>query len=182
MSATWINLLACPIHCSLWNGDTFVIPSGRDRNNYIVIGRDFLSHKIRSIHKYNININKWNKINLNNIQKYIPVSCTTLDAKKQILYLVHNDSISEMQLNNSNINHHTHNTTINAVSPTTKSIILNDSLFLVGGSINNSILKWNLKSKTLTKFSDMYNKMKLSAFGFIYEHKSNCLLLFGGFD
>eukprot|EP01084_Bolivina_argentea_P123190 218315_1 len=83
---------------------------------------------------------------LNNIQNILLCSAT-LDVKKQILYLIHKNSVSEIQLNNSNISNHTHNTTINRPQ-TTKSIILNDSLFIIGG--NNQLLKWNLETKTLT--------------------------------
>ncbi len=42
------------------------IPTGGDRNNYIVIDRTYLSHRI---HKYNIDINKWIEIDgINNIE------------------------------------------------------------------------------------------------------------------
>eukprot|EP01084_Bolivina_argentea_P140070 246354_1 len=182
-SESWINLLACPIMFNM------TIPTGRDRNNYIVIGRKFASDPIISIYKYDINVNKWNKIcGLNNIQNR-SLSSATLDAKKQILYLVHKKgSVSEIQLNNGNINTNTHSTTISStLNPslrshlrTSASIILNHSLFIVGSMFNNSILKWNLENKTLTNFCDMYNKMRFSTFGLI--NKNNCLLLFGGYD
>eukprot|EP01084_Bolivina_argentea_P123189 218314_1 len=123
------------------------IPFGTDKNNYIVIDWQFSSEKLNCIYKYNVNIDKWSKIDgLNNVPNISRCS-VTLDVKKQILYLIHTDSVSEIQLNNSNISNHTHNTTINRPQ-TTKSIILNDSLFIIGG--NNQLLKWNLETKTLT--------------------------------
>eukprot|EP01084_Bolivina_argentea_P313309 542560_1 len=124
-STKWINLLACPIT------DYMTIPNGTDRNNYIIIDREFnVSKRINCIYKYDINTNKWNKISgLNNMQNISPCSAT-LDVKKQILYLIHKDSVSEIQLNNSNINNYTHDTTINRPS-TSKSIMLNDSLFII---------------------------------------------------
>eukprot|EP01084_Bolivina_argentea_P313311 542568_1 len=138
-SAKWIDVASCPIT------DFITIPTGINRNNYIVIDRKFASNRINCIYKYDINTNKWNKISgLNNMQNISPCSAT-LDVKKQILYLIHKDSVSEIQLNNSNINNYTHNTTINGVLRA-KGVILNDSLFIVGGG-NNSILKWNLETK-----------------------------------
>eukprot|EP01084_Bolivina_argentea_P086281 155948_1 len=107
-SAKWINLCAPDINISGF----MTIPTGRDRHNYIVVDRWFLSRTINGICKYNINTNKWNKIDgLNNIQNISPFSAT-LDVKKQILYLIHRHSVSEIQLNNSNIHNYTHNTTL----------------------------------------------------------------------
>eukprot|EP01084_Bolivina_argentea_P074525 135188_1 len=110
VSTKWSNLLACPIT------DYMIVPTGTDRNNYIVIDD---AETTNCIYKYNINTNKWNKIS---------------------------------GLNDSNINNYTHNTYISGAS-TTKSIILNDSLFIIGGHDNKSIFKWNVENKTLTKFS-----------------------------
>eukprot|EP01084_Bolivina_argentea_P313313 542573_1 len=120
---------------------------------------------------------------LNNIQNISSLSAA-LDAQKQILYLVHKDSVNEIQLNNNNINNYTHNITINSVSSysSTRSVILNGSLFIVGGYGNNSILKWNPQSKTFTKFSDMYNKININSFAMICNKKHNSVLLFGGID
>eukprot|EP01084_Bolivina_argentea_P074521 135184_1 len=143
VSTKWSNLLACPIT------DYMIVPTGTDRNNYIVIDD---AETTNCIYKYNINTNKWNKISgLNNIHN-ISSFAATLDVKKQILYLIRSDSVSEIQLNDSNINNYTHNTYISGAS-TTKSIILNDSLFIIGGHDNKSIFKWNVENKTLTKFS-----------------------------
>eukprot|EP01084_Bolivina_argentea_P300255 517687_1 len=171
-SAKWIDVASCPIT------DFTTIPTGMNRDNYIVIDRIFASTRINCIYKYDINTNKWNKISgLNNMQNISPCSAT-LDVKKQIVYLFHKHSVREIQLNNSNINNYTHNTAIHA----TKAIVLNDSLFIVGGYGNDSILKWNPQSKTFAKFSDMYNKMRIDDFTMIYNHKNNNLLLFGGYD
>eukprot|EP01084_Bolivina_argentea_P086279 155945_1 len=109
-SAKWINLCAPDINISGF----MTIPTGRDRHNYIVVDRWFLSRRINSIYKYNIDSNKWNKIDgLNNIQNIAQCSAA-LDVKKQILFLFHGDSVSEIQLNNNNINNinnYTHSTT-----------------------------------------------------------------------
>eukprot|EP01084_Bolivina_argentea_P302732 522589_1 len=124
--AKWIDVALCPIT------DYMTVPAGIDQNNYIVIGRQFTLQRISCVYKYNINTDKWRNISgLNNIQNISSCSAT-LDVKKQILYLFHSDSVSEIQLNDSNTNNYTHNTTINLVS-TTKSIILNDSFFIIGG-------------------------------------------------
>eukprot|EP01084_Bolivina_argentea_P052326 96121_1 len=108
-SAKWINLLTCPITDFMTISS---IPTGTDKSNYIVIDRMFTSKGINCIHKYNTNTNKWNKMpGLDNIQN-ISLFSATLDVNKQILYLIHRHSVSEIQLNNSNIHNYTHNTTI----------------------------------------------------------------------
>eukprot|EP01084_Bolivina_argentea_P052327 96123_1 len=105
-SAKWINLLTCPIT------DLMTIPSGTDKSNHFVIDRLFSSKRINCIYKYDTNTNKWNTISgLDNIQN-ISLFSATLDVNKQILYLIHRHSVSEIQLNNSNIHNYTHNTTI----------------------------------------------------------------------
>eukprot|EP01084_Bolivina_argentea_P120454 213516_1 len=142
-SAKWINLLPCPVT------DYITVPAGGDGNNYIVIDRNFYTKRLNCIHKYNINTNVWSKISGCNDTQNVSSFSAALDANKQILYLVHEDSLSQIKLNDSHINNHSHNITINAVSHT-KTIILNDSLFIIGGAQNNSIWKWDLETKTLT--------------------------------
>eukprot|EP01084_Bolivina_argentea_P086280 155947_1 len=145
VSTKWINLLACPIT------DYMISPTGTSRSNYIIIDRKYAA-RINCIYKYNIDTNKWNKISgLNNIQSIAQFSAlATLDVNKQILYLIDSDSVSEIQLNDGNINNYTHNTTINVASTSITGIILNDSLFIIGGRHNKSIFKWDLENKTLT--------------------------------
>eukprot|EP01084_Bolivina_argentea_P155015 270176_1 len=158
-SEKWMHLIA---HPSNKTSNFVSLPTGTNANNYIAIDPYFscFSSKIniKSIHKYNIDNDTWSTIDgCNDIQNISGFSAA-LHVKKQILFLFHKDSVRQIQLNNNNINNYTHNNTI--YSPqTAKSIILNDSLFIIGGKSNNSILKWNLETKTLTKFSDMYNKM-----------------------
>eukprot|EP01084_Bolivina_argentea_P022989 42783_1 len=168
----WIGLMSCP-------GTKYTtIPTGIDKNNYFVIDYHLFSTEFNCIFKYNIDNDRWSKIDGLNINTRDISLCSTVYVKKQILYLIQKDSVSQIQLNNSNINSYTHDTTIHAAS-TTKSIMLNDSLFIIGGVGNNSILKWNSENKTFTKFSDMYNKMRMGGFALIHNHKNNCLLLFG---
>ncbi len=63
-----------------------------------------------------------------------------------------------------------------------KIIVVNNSLFIVGGNHNNVILKWDSESKIFTQFSAMYNQIKIQEFGVIYNPKKHCLVLFGGYD
>eukprot|EP01084_Bolivina_argentea_P074526 135191_1 len=150
VSTKWINLLVSPT-------DYMASPTGTDRNNYIVIDREWLSKRINCIYKYNINTNKWNKISdLNNIHN-ISWFSAALDVKKHLLYLSNKDSVTQIQLNNGNMtymsDYTTNNIETNYPSSTSTSIILNDSLFIIGGHDNKSIFKWNVENKTLTKFS-----------------------------
>eukprot|EP01084_Bolivina_argentea_P086278 155944_1 len=105
--AKWISVPSCP--CT-----DIIIPTGVDQNNYIVIDEKVLSSGINCIYKYNIDTNKWNKISgLNNIRN-VSYFSAALDVKKQILYLIHSDSVRQIQLNNNNINNinnYTHSTT-----------------------------------------------------------------------
>eukprot|EP01084_Bolivina_argentea_P213183 362153_1 len=139
-----------------------IIPSGTDANNYIIIDRACFFAAIIAIHKYNIDTDKWNKID--GIQNMSHFSAA-LDVKNQILFLFRRNLLTEIQLNSGNIVNHTHNTTLSPLRK--KCIILNDSLFIIGGSDNKSILKWDLENKTFTKFSDMYNNARLGSFGMI---------------
>eukprot|EP01084_Bolivina_argentea_P018616 34635_1 len=87
-SAKWINLLACPIT------DSMTIPTGIDRNNYIVIDGKYSSLLFgKCVYKYNIDTNKWNTISgLNNLL----LLSSALDVEKQILYLIHKHSVCEI--------------------------------------------------------------------------------------
>eukprot|EP01084_Bolivina_argentea_P009148 17106_1 len=126
--------------------NTITIPTGADRNNYIVIhhGLNFIH-----IYKYNIETDKWIKMDFNNTGN-IKTFTSALHVKKDILYLLHRNSVTQIQLNNNHINNDNHNEEIHFVS-SSKSIIINDSLFIIGGQLNNSILKWNLENQTLLK-------------------------------
>ncbi len=95
-SATRTNLVAPPI------GNNFTIPTRCDGNNYIVIDHNF--DTINCIYKYNINTDKW--ININGVNNIINMKdfSAALNVNKQILFLFHYDSITQIQLNNSNIN------------------------------------------------------------------------------
>eukprot|EP01084_Bolivina_argentea_P008957 16772_1 len=165
------------IHLNSWSGTCtgihYKIPTGTDRNNYIVIEIDNEFTKINCIHKYNIDNDKWTKIDGFNDVKITSVISTALDVHKQILFLLQRQCITQMQLDNNNVINDTHN--IIMKFDNSKSIIVNNSLFALGGEYNNSILKWDSEKKTFTKFSDMYNKMNIGRFGMIYNNKHNCL-------
>eukprot|EP01084_Bolivina_argentea_P052955 97212_1 len=169
----WAHLTSCPSIGSIH------IPIGIDRNNYIAIDHNAGCNKINCIYKYNIENDKWIKMdcfnNVQNVSRFL----AALDAKKQILFLVHHKSVTQMRLNTNHICNDNHNAEIMSIS-NSNSIIVNDSLFVLGGSNGNSILKWNSETKTLTKFGDMYNKMQHSAYTVIYNNKNNSLLFFGG--
>eukprot|EP01084_Bolivina_argentea_P307285 531097_1 len=86
-SIKWIELSSCPAgHLS--------VPSGIDRNNYLVFDRDFWYTEINCIfHKYDFDNDKWIKINVfNNIENMSPFSAA-LDVKKQILLLFRKTSL-----------------------------------------------------------------------------------------
>eukprot|EP01084_Bolivina_argentea_P246909 413124_1 len=129
-STKWISLIECPaskIHC----------PIGVDRDNYIVIDAKF---KINCIYKYDIDNDKWIKMdgfNVENIQSF----SAALDVKKQILFVSSHSCVTQIELNNNNITNHTHNVEMYMASA--KSIIINNSLFIIGGMDNNSIFKWD---------------------------------------
>eukprot|EP01084_Bolivina_argentea_P091302 164376_1 len=133
-----------------------VIPSNIDRNNYVVIDRNFGWTKINCIYKYNIENDKWIKMDGVNNMENMSYFASVLDVKKQILFLFRANCLTQIHLNNNHINTDKYN--IGNIFGV-KTIIIKDSLFIVGCA--NSILKWNSDVKTLTTFSVMYNKMKL---------------------
>eukprot|EP01084_Bolivina_argentea_P215233 365404_1 len=169
----FVHLTSCP------NTGYITVPTGIDKNNYIVIDTDIYHRKINCVHKYDVDNDKWIKIDgLNNIENMSYFSAT-LDVNKQILFLSRMNYITQIELNSHSIKNDTHNAMIQ-FPYTPKSIIVDNSLFVIGGRGNNSILKWNSQNKTLTKFSEMYNKMKIGSFGMICENDR--LLLFGGYS
>eukprot|EP01084_Bolivina_argentea_P159878 278463_1 len=140
-STKWMDLTTCD--CV---GTRISIATGMDKNNYICIDRSFLGDEIYCIYKYNIDIDKWTKIDGFNGMKNISAFSAALDIKKQILFLLHRRCLTEIQLNNSNhIRNYNHNNTTNRW--TSKSIVVNNSLFIIGGNNNNSVLKWNSQKK-----------------------------------
>eukprot|EP01084_Bolivina_argentea_P307289 531102_1 len=171
---SWVQLTSCPTN-------TIDIPIGIDRNNYIVIDRNVESNKINCIYKYNIENDKWIKMDSFSSENVSHFSTATLDAKKQILFLVGHNTMTQMRFNTNQISNDNHNAEITH-HYNLNSIMVNDSLFVFCGGNGNSILKWNSENKTLTTFTDMYNKMEFGAFALIYNHKNNCLLFFGGID
>eukprot|EP01084_Bolivina_argentea_P202054 345271_1 len=138
-STQWISLKKCPII------DSIRIPMGIDRNNYIVIDYDSCSNKINCIYKYNIDNDKWIKMNSFNNVKNISTFSASLNVKRQILFLFHYNSVTEISLNTNHIIKY--DTDDDGIDTTTKTITVNDSLMIVGGNNNDSILKWNSENK-----------------------------------
>eukprot|EP01084_Bolivina_argentea_P091300 164373_1 len=137
-SESWIGLTTCPCINRL------IVPNGTDINNYIAMDVNWT--EISYIYNYNTDTDKWNRIDgFNDINKN-PWFSATLDVKKHLLYLSNGDSVTQIQLNNGNMNDYTTNIDTNYPSTNSTSIILNDSLFIIGGSENNSILKWDSES------------------------------------
>eukprot|EP01084_Bolivina_argentea_P057266 104655_1 len=159
------------------------IPAEVNRNNYIVI-HQVAQNKACGFHKYNIDTDTWNKIDVFPEQN-ISFNSASLDVKKQILFLWDPCSMTQIQLSDNRITNITKNNHITECAIQNKfmrpdSIVIKNSLFLVGAK--NSILKWDSKTKILTKYDDMYNKSEISECGMIYNNKTDTLLLFGGFD
>eukprot|EP01084_Bolivina_argentea_P059026 107743_1 len=146
-SRKWIHLTSYP------GTNHLTVPSKVDANNYIVI--DHTYNEIKYIYQYDIDTNKWNKLDgIKNVSNMSAFSAT-LDVKKQILFTFRRHHMIQMQLHNTHISTYTHNFII--FDP--QSIIVNNSLFIIGGRNNDSILKWDLESKTMAKFSPMYNTL-----------------------
>eukprot|EP01084_Bolivina_argentea_P281395 481459_1 len=160
---------------------SLIVPTGMDRNNYIIIDYAYWQGKMNCIRKYDIDNDKWIKIDgFNNMENIPPYFSAALDVKKQILFLSRHGCVTQIQLNNNNISNHNYNNKRDDYLQSS-SIAVNNSLFTIG-AIHHSIFKWDLENKTFTKFSDMYNKMRFGSFSMIYNHKHNCLLFFGGCD
>eukprot|EP01084_Bolivina_argentea_P091298 164371_1 len=144
-SEKWMDLAASPsVH-------DLVIPTGIDINNYFIIAYNASIQNINYIYKYNTDTDKWNRIDgCNNIQlqnmSEFKWFSAALDVKKHLLFLSERDYVVQIQLNNGNMNDYTTNIDTNYPSTNSTSIILNDSLFIIGGSENNSILKWDSES------------------------------------
>eukprot|EP01084_Bolivina_argentea_P052648 96705_1 len=115
----WIRLASHP------STELFCIPSGRDRNNYIVIHREVGDFEISSIYKYNIENDKWIKIDFDNTEN-IPAMSTALDIKKETSYSCHWDSVTQISLTNNHISNYNHNASIDLES-SSQSIIINYS-------------------------------------------------------
>eukprot|EP01084_Bolivina_argentea_P246908 413122_1 len=147
---------------SLYPGKGLSVPNGIDKNNYIVIDySDSLGKKINCIYKYNMDTDKWGKIDGFNNMENISNFSAALDINKQILFLLDKDCVTQIELKSNNISNYNYNFEISRPF-SLESIIINDSLFIVsvGNYQNNSILKWNSENKKFIKFSDICNKME----------------------
>eukprot|EP01084_Bolivina_argentea_P294453 506622_1 len=146
-STKWMAVTSCPTDIA----DDTHIPTGMDGNNYIVITCDWWDGKIQNVYKYNIDRNKWTQINGVNDIEHISVGCASLNTKKQILFLLNCDMLTQIRLNSSNMILNYESTRHSEINITSSSrvIVINNSLFIIGGSNNDSILEWNLENKTM---------------------------------
>eukprot|EP01084_Bolivina_argentea_P043722 80529_1 len=111
-STKWIYLTSCPSSAR----NCIIVPTAMDKNNYIIIDYcDDHYHNlwdakiIDCIHKYDIDNDKWIKINGFNNMENISSFSAALDVTKKILYLFCPHILTQIQLNNNNITNHTHN-------------------------------------------------------------------------
>eukprot|EP01084_Bolivina_argentea_P043721 80526_1 len=107
-STKWIDLTSCP------SSNCIIVPTAMDKNNYIII--DYCDDHnlwgakiIDCIHKYDIDNDKWIKINGFNNMENISSFSAAFDVKKQILFLFRRDHITQIQLNNNHIINDNHN-------------------------------------------------------------------------
>eukprot|EP01084_Bolivina_argentea_P107831 192767_1 len=172
VSTEWVNLLPNPITGKY---NYMCNPTGINGNNYIIIECQTL--KINAIYKYKIDTDQWSKIDgYEDIQ--INSFSSAFNVTKQTLFATSPTHIIQIQLNNGNIIKYNHNLKIKTPCKSSKTIILNDSLLIIGGYTNDFIWKYDFENKTVNKFCDMYNKINIGEFGMVYT--KNTLLLFGG--
>eukprot|EP01084_Bolivina_argentea_P008956 16769_1 len=114
-SIKWILLNSYPTNTS-----SITIPTGIDRNNYIVMRNSWSWNKTNCIYKYDIDNDKWTKIDGFSDVQITSHFSAALDVNQQTLFLSQNECIMQMQLNNNNIRTDTHNINIGGSS---KSII-----------------------------------------------------------
>eukprot|EP01084_Bolivina_argentea_P313317 542578_1 len=105
-STKWNSLNLCPA------SEFIDCPSGVDRDNYVVIDRSFGWTKINCIYKYNIDNDKWIKMDGFNVEN-IRTFSAALDINKQMLLLSRPGCVTQIQLNNNNISNHNHKYTMN---------------------------------------------------------------------
>eukprot|EP01084_Bolivina_argentea_P253700 426273_1 len=164
----WISLSRCP---ASFTASSISVPSGVDTNNYLTIDYKQYLNTI-AVHKYDFPCDDWIEIETKRKNYYThaeyPLKTTStfsaaMDTNKQILLLSQKNCVTQISLNQSEYTiqipvNYDYNPVNRITAPEcSKSIIINNSLFIVGGSNNSSILKWDLESKILTTFSDMYN-------------------------
>eukprot|EP01084_Bolivina_argentea_P119178 211337_1 len=88
-STKWDNLTDYPISYSY----AIDIPNGANGNNYIAI--EHCSKEIKCIYKYDVQTDKWIKMNG---FKNISYLSAALDVKKQILFLFCRDCLTQISL------------------------------------------------------------------------------------
>eukprot|EP01084_Bolivina_argentea_P275359 469584_1 len=176
----WFDLASCPVS---ENGR--IVPTGLNKDNFIVIEADIenaQNQRSCRIHKYNINSNKW-------VTTLVPteiigdaIFCSdfpAFDTKQNTLYFLGEQYLIQMELNNKQITKHLLSSQTNH-DKSSQCIILHNELFVIGGESSDSISKWNGKTKQLTQINTIYNNTILDVFG--SAHKTNSVLLFGGYD
>eukprot|EP01084_Bolivina_argentea_P278132 475028_1 len=181
--AKWITLSPLP-HTKGFDtsiDNELVVPTGMNKDNFIALQIDENAERITSVHKYNIDTNKWKTIDVSDSL----ISCTSYTAAvvsdQNLLYFLYENYLIQMELNSKTVtqyllsseNYHNYNS---------QCVILNNELFVIGGDKCHSISKWNAETKQLTPINNIYNKTKLDVFGWTYDNNTNCVLIFGGYD
>eukprot|EP01084_Bolivina_argentea_P227927 385035_1 len=140
------------------------VPYGINKDHYIALGGE--NETIKHIHEYNFVTNEWSTVDLT---KHIPINvicCAGLDSKNNQLYILYNSSFVSKTIS----------------GHVWQTMIVKNSLFLIGNAFNEFVLKWKPEQLTFAKFGTNYNAEKMYGFGVIYVNKTNCLLVFGGDD
>eukprot|EP01084_Bolivina_argentea_P035971 66579_1 len=188
-SVEWIDLASCP----RYSDSNLIDPTGMNKDNFIVLEYNRNDYdRINFIHKYNIYTDKWTTIDdLSDASiwdtalygEFYPA----FDTKQNVLYFV-NATLMQIELNNNIITKHissqhfdsSHRHIYHGLC--SKCVILNNELFVIGGTWSHSISKWNKRTKKLTPVSIIYHKKRLSLFGLICDNRTNSILIFGGWD
>eukprot|EP01084_Bolivina_argentea_P160420 279354_1 len=177
-SPRWIDLESCP---SLNPNSYFIVPTGINKDNFIVLEISEYEKTIEYIHIYNTNTNKWTTTQIN-----ISICATkpfypAFDANRNILYFLYKNYLMQMELNDQKITKHLLSSENNHNS-NSQCVIVNNELFVIGGDNCYSISKWNAETNKLIQINTIYNNTHLYVFGLTFNNKKNYMLLFGGYD
>eukprot|EP01084_Bolivina_argentea_P312253 540585_1 len=170
----------------------FYAPTGMDKDNYVVVEYNRVSSgstqqhcgAINCVHKYNIYHDTWTTMytsdDFGSASGSLGIGAACINAKKQIIHSFSKNRLIKIQLNGEKITNEFMENIPN-IDRSSNSIVYNNSLFIIGGFHNNSVLKYDLENGQLSKIAIMYEKViEMGFFGLINDSNTNCLLLFGG--
>eukprot|EP01084_Bolivina_argentea_P310408 537148_1 len=168
--------------CSIWNrlashslkGYTRCVAAGSNKNNYILMEDD-------AIWKYNFEYDTWSKIlDKQNGFKFGRCSGVLTDNGQQLFILDRSGKLANLKLTDNSFN--IINNNVKEVGEDAKSMIIKNTLNVIGGHLNSSHLIWNEKRKKFELATEIYDCQYLYGFGLTHVEKTNSLLLFGGFE